>query len=656
MANLIESPIYESGIFQLEKSTPPLGGPPVIDAGIPSAGHANVQSQQLANRTAWLKQQIEAIEDVNTGTIAEVIAARDASEGFAITGMGYLQGSQAAALQTNQGKLDAAASADAAADTVAGIQPALDAKVSLVDLANPSDPSKGISLASWDGDTVAAQMNLSKKLVDYSSLRAYTGTATRVCITADKIAGKFRRRVIIPGEIDNNGTVILTTDGLWAWERQYDGAIYATWFDLKGDGATDHSVRLQVGVTAAAAAGKEIIITADAYNLATPVNGNGTQLVILEPGVTLTGAGGLYKVSIEAQRAQGREFSTTGVPGPYATVGDLLRVTNTGGAGYGRRANYFHTGVMTTGFSIGDGVVSSFQNLQSGAQGLASWLVTASPTDITNSWGLFCQEMNPINRSADMGYVKTRGATIRWTGGMHIVPEATDLTGAVGNNTYNTSYAYAVAHSGGLNALGKNVKTYNGFLIEKDSIAPGGRGLLASGDSSGISADKPLFAVEIDQSWKHGLYTRDAVFDSGRAVVLGNAQYIAIDVADKSNSPSILGVNSTNATLIGSAVPNGPVQFRNNGGGAAMNETAFQVTTLVGAVAYLDATPSTTNTPTISAKSSTLLNANIALVPKGTGAVMPTVRSYADDTAAAAGGIPVGGMYHTAGTLKVRLT
>lgn len=59
MANLTESPIYESGIFQLEKSTPALGGPPVIDAGIPSAGHANAQAQQLANRTAYLKQQLD---------------------------------------------------------------------------------------------------------------------------------------------------------------------------------------------------------------------------------------------------------------------------------------------------------------------------------------------------------------------------------------------------------------------------------------------------------------------------------------------------------------------------------------------------------------------------------------------------------------------
>ena len=32
------------------------------------------------------------------------------------------------------------------------------------------------------------------------------------------------------------------------------------------------------------------------------------------------------------------------------------------------------------------------------------------------------------------------------------------------------------------------------------------------------------------------------------------------------------------------------------------------------------------------------------------------ITSYANDTAAAAAGVPVGGLYHTAGTVKIRLT
>lgn len=63
MANLTESPIYTPGIFQLEKTTPPLGGTPVIDNGVPSAGHANAQALQLANRTNNLNLRLTSAED-----------------------------------------------------------------------------------------------------------------------------------------------------------------------------------------------------------------------------------------------------------------------------------------------------------------------------------------------------------------------------------------------------------------------------------------------------------------------------------------------------------------------------------------------------------------------------------------------------------------
>lgn len=51
MANLVEAPQWEGGIYQLETSDPVEGGPDGID---------NVQARQLANRTAYLKAQQEA--------------------------------------------------------------------------------------------------------------------------------------------------------------------------------------------------------------------------------------------------------------------------------------------------------------------------------------------------------------------------------------------------------------------------------------------------------------------------------------------------------------------------------------------------------------------------------------------------------------------
>ncbi|MCZ4065729.1 phage tail protein [Oxalobacter aliiformigenes] len=53
MANLTDIPEWEEGIYQIEKTDRVLGGP---------GGPMNKQAQQLGNRTAYLKEQIEATE------------------------------------------------------------------------------------------------------------------------------------------------------------------------------------------------------------------------------------------------------------------------------------------------------------------------------------------------------------------------------------------------------------------------------------------------------------------------------------------------------------------------------------------------------------------------------------------------------------------
>lgn len=52
MANLTEVPTYEAGIYRFETTDPVQGGPGGID---------NLPTNQLANRTAWLKAQVEAL-------------------------------------------------------------------------------------------------------------------------------------------------------------------------------------------------------------------------------------------------------------------------------------------------------------------------------------------------------------------------------------------------------------------------------------------------------------------------------------------------------------------------------------------------------------------------------------------------------------------
>ena len=61
MANLIETSGYEPGIYQLERTDPVVGG---------QGGTSNIQAQQLANRTAWLRQRLEALESDLADTLA----------------------------------------------------------------------------------------------------------------------------------------------------------------------------------------------------------------------------------------------------------------------------------------------------------------------------------------------------------------------------------------------------------------------------------------------------------------------------------------------------------------------------------------------------------------------------------------------------------
>jgi hypothetical protein len=63
MATLPETPTWESGIYQLEVTDPVQGGQDGID---------NLQAKQLANRTAYLKQQADA---ANTGLSNHIAAA-----------------------------------------------------------------------------------------------------------------------------------------------------------------------------------------------------------------------------------------------------------------------------------------------------------------------------------------------------------------------------------------------------------------------------------------------------------------------------------------------------------------------------------------------------------------------------------------------------
>lgn len=63
MANLIETPKWEDGIYRIELTDPVVGGEDGID---------NIQAKQLGNRTLWLKKKVEQNEDVVNGYSPEM--------------------------------------------------------------------------------------------------------------------------------------------------------------------------------------------------------------------------------------------------------------------------------------------------------------------------------------------------------------------------------------------------------------------------------------------------------------------------------------------------------------------------------------------------------------------------------------------------------
>lgn len=263
-----------------------------------------------------------------------------------------------------------------------------------------------------------------------------------------------------------------------------------------------------------------------AYRLDTNVLGDWSQVIEYEEGAVLTGSGILFAVQhVINKPIASRDIRRGTAEVASQTVGTYTQITSEGSApNYGTRFDFRQTGTLTSGFGIGLGNISVFDSI-SGAAGMAEWTVCESPLEAAGgTWGVVVKEMNIMNRGPDTGYVKTRGESQRWTGGLQIVPESLDLAspGAPGN-CRNTVFGFCTAHSVHPNDLGFTVKTYNGFLVEKDSIAPAGRGSLLSGDTTGNLGERPFAAIEIDQRWTVGIEFEAATFTNNVALALGAA-------------------------------------------------------------------------------------------------------------------------------------
>ena len=135
MANLKETAQWEEGIYQLETSDPVLGGENGID---------NKPARQLANRTVWLKQELE--------TVQQAQGNRQITAGAGLTGGGKLSANPSFALATpstlsgstsnwvGNGAVGHTHEIAAATATLAGV-------VKLIDALNSDDAAAALSAA-----------------------------------------------------------------------------------------------------------------------------------------------------------------------------------------------------------------------------------------------------------------------------------------------------------------------------------------------------------------------------------------------------------------------------------------------------------------------------------------------------------------------------
>ena len=103
--------------------------------------------------------------------------------------------------------------------------------------------SSGASLVGYDGGTAQDVLDDTKPMASYTQLRAYTGRATGIRITAIGLAGFFVRSATDTTSADNGGTIIV--DALSRrWVRSYLNEVLPEWFGAVADGVADDTLAI----------------------------------------------------------------------------------------------------------------------------------------------------------------------------------------------------------------------------------------------------------------------------------------------------------------------------------------------------------------------------------------------------------------------------
>lgn len=113
--------------------------------------------------------------------------------------------------------------------TLLGVQ-SFDSVLKFADLASPG----GSVDVGYDSGSVQDVLDGAKSLAGYAALRAYSGRATGVRITAQGTSGFFARAAEGTFGADNNGTTIVDAENR-RWFRLFSGLASASWFMVVAD-------------------------------------------------------------------------------------------------------------------------------------------------------------------------------------------------------------------------------------------------------------------------------------------------------------------------------------------------------------------------------------------------------------------------------------
>ncbi len=342
-------------------------------------------------------------------------------------------------------------------------------------------------------------------------------------------------------------------------------------FGAKGDGTTDDYPAFTAAIASAKAAPVRLHVTRPSvsYSLSQVVVGLNASVQI-DDGVKFTGVSGAspFNVGRTEQRNSGVLKTVAQGSQSGTAVGHETDVTNNGPhAAYGNIHTY-QASLSATDAGMSDVAKGEFAHWHNATgPGLIGHRYVACTPDLTEApnatYGMTAAEVNVVYGGPPTGWKPSSAGLAQWTAGFNFVPDAGyEYFG----NGGHVLYGWGVNQNSNPNKAGIVPKTYNGFLVGSDAIAPGGRAVYLSGDTTNLPANFPHAALEVGTgNWATGIRTDSATIISGYAVQIAANQALAWMSAAETIVAGIF--SGTGAPTV--AAPAGSLYARRDGGSGA---------------------------------------------------------------------------------------